>query len=403
MKPESITARQAQRVLEDLRKGIPPSGFLECFTVGREDQIAGLHAHLNGTGDHALLLKANYGSGKSHLLQLVREKALLGGFATSMVVLDSKSGVRFNRMDQMLGAILRNLKIKHAGGLSEGLAPVLDFFAESAETARCDPTVPGRQFWAKVSNNWSWDYSEKLASRAFYVAFRAWAVTDSQPIRDLILDWLSFPHNYRNRRRDLYEALVGNLRRYFRDPRSERQFHLYDVFWWHAFEHKSCWSALEDIQQMCVASEIPGMVILFDEFEDVLTNLHLLRHKEAAFWNLFRFVSGDRFSGKTFFAVTPSFAQKCKQVLMGKGCWDFDYSRFDQLPTFEMSPLDERDLLELASRIASVHEKAYSYELLPQVRNRMNETVSVAAMSAVQDRARQAIRLAVTTLDANLE
>ena len=401
MKADFLSPTEAERVLEDLRKGIPPSGFLEYFTVGRKDQIQWLNGHLNGDEGYALLLKANYGSGKSHLLELIEEKAHAAGSATSLIVLDANSGVRFNRMDQIFGAILRNLRIEHEGGSSDGLADVLDFLVESAEAAKAKPKASGHRFWAKVTNNWKWDYSEALESPPLYVAFRAWAASDSSSVRDLIIDWLTFPENYRSARRRLYANLVQDLRAKFRDPRSYRQFcsPLEGVFDFRSSGYKNCWAALEDLNRMCVASGVPGMVILFDEFEDVLTNLKNINWKESAFWNLFRFVAGDRFTGKTFYAVTPSFAKKCKDLLIEKDRWDFDYSQFDHLPTFEMSPLGKRNLIELAGRIATVHQTAYDYELDPQIKEEMNEVVAGAAKSAVQDRARQAIKAAVGMLD----
>ena len=154
---------------------------------------------------------------------------------------------------------------------------------------------------------------------------------------------------------------------------------------------------------MMVASGFTGMSILFDEFEDVLTNLGRINYQEAAFWNLFRFVSGDRFTGKTFFAVTPSFAEKCKQLLMEKDRWDFDYRRFDQLPTFAMSPLTAEDLAVLSDRIADLHQIAYGYQAGNALMEGMRESVAIEAGSAVQDRARQAIKRAVGVLDDELE
>jgi hypothetical protein len=401
VKADFLSSVEAERVLEDLRKGIPPKGFLEYFTVGRKDQIQGLNDHLNGDEGHALLLKANYGSGKSHLLELIEEKARATGSATSFVVLDANSGVRFNRMDQIFGAILRNLRIEHEGGHSDGLADVLDFLVESAEAAKANPKAPGHQFWSKVTSNWKWDYSEAFESPPLYVAFRAWAASDSSAVRDLVIDWLSFPENYRSGRRRLYEALIQDLRGKFRDPRSDRQFlsPLEGVFDFRGSGYKNCWGALEDLNRMCLAAGVPGMVILFDEFEDVLTNLKNINWKESAFWNLFRFVSGDRFTGKTFYAVTPSFAKKCKDLLIEKDRWDFDYSQFDHLPTFEMSPLGKRNLIELAGRIVPVHETAYDYEVDDDVKEEMKDVVAGAAKSAVQDRARQAIKAAVSILD----
>lgn len=403
MKADSLTPAQAGRVLEDLRKGIPPSRCLELFTVGRRTEIQWLDDHLNKGEAYALLLKANYGSGKSHLLQLIREKALKANFAASLVILDAKSGVRFNRMDQIFGAILRNLEVTLEDGSSGGLVEVLDFFADSAESAKSNPTAPESRFWAEVTNNWRWDYSEKLTSPPVFIALRAWAATDSQSVRDMIVDWLTFPYSYSNRRQHLYFKLVEELRRYFRDPRRRYQFFSEDALVFRPSGYQNCWNALEDFNQMFLASGLPGMAILFDEFEDVLTNLNRINYQEAAFWNLFRFVSGDRFTGKTFYAVTPSFAQKCKVLLIEKNRWDFDYSQFDDLSTFQMSPLSESDLLDLASRIATVHQQAYDYVATADVIDSMNEAVARAAASAIQDRARLAIKLAVQTLDASIE
>ena len=171
----------------------------------------------------------------------------------------------------------------------------------------------------------------------------------------------------------------------------------------HPSSYRNCWNALEDMNRMLVASGMAGMAILFDEFEDVLTNLNNINYQEDAFWNLFRFMSGDHFTGKTFFAVTPAFTEKCKARLMKKDHWDFDYSQFDKLHAFSMSPLEARDLLRLAGRIVLLHQTAYDYECSAGVIEIMNQSVVAEARSAVQDRARQAIRRAVQVLDDALE
>lgn len=102
---------EAQHIVEQLRMGIPPSGYTKHFTVGRSHEIEALETSLHGDGAPVLLLQANYGSGKSHLLRYIRDHALSENFAVSYVTLDAKSGVRFNRMDQIMGAILRNIEI----------------------------------------------------------------------------------------------------------------------------------------------------------------------------------------------------------------------------------------------------------------------------------------------------
>ena len=327
---ESLKPKQAEQLLEKLRMGIPPAGFVEKFTVGRKEEIRWLDDHLINGESYSLLLKANYGAGKTHLLELIREKALQKRFGVSLAVLDAKSGVRFNRMDQMFGAILRNIQIAMLDGTPGNLEQTLDFLAEASEIARTDPAAPGHEFWAKVTNNWRWDYSEELASPPLFVAFRAWASSDTPEVRQMVMDWLTSPGDYKSRRKEIYLTLVEGLRRHFRDPRSERKFYMEESLVFHPSSYRNCWNALEDIHRMLVASGMAGLAILFDEFEDVLTNLNNITYQEDAFWNLFRFTSGDRFAGKTFFAVTPAFTEKCKVRLMEKDCWDFDYSPFAQ-------------------------------------------------------------------------
>ena len=100
-----MTKTEAKRVIEALRKGIPvPDGFVRSFTVGREEEIGKLKNALVDPNGTALLLNANYGSGKTQMLRFLREEALESGYAVARVDCDSNAGVRFNRMDQVFGS-----------------------------------------------------------------------------------------------------------------------------------------------------------------------------------------------------------------------------------------------------------------------------------------------------------
>src|ERR1700689_1603583 len=108
---------EAEKAIESLRFGTPPEGHVLEFTVGRESEIGTLTARLKAEGatprrksSRALLINANWGSGKSHLLQVVREVALKNSFAISLIEVDSRAGVRFNRMDTIFGAVCRDLE-----------------------------------------------------------------------------------------------------------------------------------------------------------------------------------------------------------------------------------------------------------------------------------------------------
>jgi hypothetical protein len=383
---------QAQRVIESLRKGIPPDGFVRYFTVGRKAEIDSLICQLKNQSGFALLLKANYGSGKTHLLRFIREEALARNFAVSTVTLDANSEVRFNRMDQIFGAICRNIEIPEAHDC-KGIRPFFEFLAGCVNECHEDP------FWSELSNNNKWDFSEKLDSPALFVALRAW-MTGKTEIANVVEDWLCQPWQYKGQRKRLYIQLVENMRKFFRDPRPDWKFYADEVFLFHTQGYAQSWAGLRDLDTLSRAAGLNGMIILFDEFEDVITNIQRVNHQEAAFWNLFHFYSGKHYPGKTFYAVTPEFVKKCAGRLIEKGRWDFDFSRFTSLPQFEMSPLEVPHLMELARRIIPVHGLAYNWDASNEISSDIIQTVlKKATQIQIQDRTRNAIIYVVKHLD----
>jgi hypothetical protein len=368
--------------------------------VGRQEEIRRLERHLDHRQPGALLLQANYGSGKTHLLRYIRETALDKGFAVSLIALDARSAVRFNRMDQILGAICRHVEVPQDKG-GKGIRCFLNAVCEEAEAAK--GARRGSDFWRGLTNDWQWDYSDRLDSPGMYVALRAWA-TGGPDVRDRIEDWLCQPWQYTSQRMLLYLALVANLRRSFRDPRGDWQFYQDGVFVFNVSDYSQSWAALRDLHRLSIESGMKGFIVLVDEFEDVINNLNRIDYQQKAFWNLFQFYSGRLFPGMSFFAVTPDFVEKCKQRLLLKGCWDYDYSRFERLPSFQMSPLEAKELKELALRIMETHGIAFNWE--PDTIMKARELYAIverAASVQVQDRARHTIREVVQSLDRLLE
>lgn len=392
-----MNSNQAQLIIESLRKGIPPEGFVRHFTVGRRNEITDLRQRLNTHNGTVLLLKANYGSGKTHLLKFIREEALEQNYVVSSVTLDANSGVRFNRMDQIVGAVCRNIEIPGKTG-ERGLSPLMDFLTVSINKGIVDSS-----FFQSLSSKGKWDYSEVLDSKAMYVALRAWS-TGIQSVQDTVTDWFYQPNAYNSQRRILLKALVTDLRCKFRDPRPDWKFYDDDVFVMNKNGHEQSWALLRDLNTLCKESGLNGFIILFDEFEDVITNLRRINYQEAAFWNLFHFYAGKMFPGKTFYAVTPEFVEKCKSVLLLKQRWDFDYTRFDKLPMYEMSPLETSEMEDLALLIFEVHGIAYDWEPdTIMLDSQLKSIVRKAASVKIQDRVRKVIITVVEALDALLQ
>ena len=394
-----MDALLARRAIESLRKGIPPDGCVRTFTVGRRSEVGQLAATLSRGGPAALLLKADYGSGKTHLLRFLREMALEEGYAVSYIALDSKSSVRFNRMDQIFGAVIRNICMPVTGEAGPGalFGAVLD----APPLARPDGALkrlPEALFGLK--------------SPALFLGLLAWIAGTRGPLEQRHMPgeveaWLCEPWNYYTRRRWLQKRLDAAVRACFGLGLDGycATFNLRE----HGC-HRA-WEALADLDLLARSAGSRGLVLLVDEFEDVIYNLKgggRFRHgpnagrvdyQFDAFCNLFRLFAGD-FPGLSFYAVTPGFVNKCTELLKIKGYGDFDYSRFEVLPTFEMSALDEAQLRELAWRITQAHGLAYEWEPTRVLDiYRLYDIVRSAASVQVPDRARQTIRRVVGALD----
>jgi hypothetical protein len=223
-------------------------------------------------------------------------------------------------------------------------------------------------------------------------------------VPELVTDWLTHPGGYASQRELLFRCLVADLRLSFRDPRVEWQFYSDEVFAFHTGGHRHAWGALADFDVIARASGHRGLVLLFDEFEDVIQNLTRRTLQQEAFLNLFRFFAGERFPGMSYFGVTPDFVAKCKAALMHWGILDFDFGRFSRLPFFEMSEILESDFLDLAKRIRAIHGVAFDWpaaEALPDPD--LSHLVSKLWSSHTPERMRLAIQGIVGTLDDLLE
>jgi hypothetical protein len=95
---------------------------------------------------------------------------------------------------------------------------------------------------------------------------------------------------------------------------------------------------------------------------------------------------------------------KCKSVLLLKQRWDFDYTRFDKLPMYEMSPLETSEMEDLALLIFEVHGIAYDWEPdTIMLDSQLKSIVRKAAAVKIQDRVRKVIITVVEALDALLQ
>ena len=315
---------EAFRIVESLRLGIPPDGAVRHFTVGRKEEIEDLRMRVQTGGAGLLYVKANYGSGKTHLLRLLREYGLEHGYAVSLVGLDATASVRFNRMDQIVGAVMRGLQVP--GSPDTGVRGFFDLLCREIQNSRARGDTDGP--WHNLTNGWKWNESDACESITMFVALRAWA-TGLPAVQELVEDWLFQPWSYYGQRQRIYQELIGNLWRHFRDRHPERYYYP-DAFKLNVQAYDQSWKFLRDLRMLSAATGLKGVIILFDEFENMLTGLKRSDYKVDAFWNLLQFGRQKQFPGLSAFAITPAFFQNL----------DDSIPELRQFPTFEMQPLE---------------------------------------------------------------
>lgn len=388
----------AEKIIESLRLGISPKEYLEYITVGEENIIKKIDSILRKKEPYAFLLKGNYGSGKTHFINLINEISIKNNFVTSLISLDSKNNKRFNRMDQIMGEVCRNIRIPKSK--EQSIRYLFDRFSQ-----RLKNNDINKEIIMKISNGGYWNYSDFFNSKSFFIALRAWYFSflnnHKNGIDDLIEDWLTKPYNYYNQRKFLYQNLVQNFSFWFKDIRPEWKF--YDaregIFNFQIKDYSQSWELLNDLYILSLICGYDGFIILVDEFEDVVQNLDNIRYQQDAFLNLFKFFSGKYFYGICVFAVTPDFVDKCERLLIEKGVWNEYYLKFRTLETIELKTLTLEQLLELTKKIIYIHEIAYNWRTNDAHRRVIYQRCVQSSKNPIGDRVRYTVKNVVNALD----
>ena len=371
------------------------------FTVGDDEEIKKLEALICGQGPH--LIEAEAGYGKSHLLEHVREKALDQQFLVSLTRLDSTGEVRFNRFDQIVGAIFRNLEAPQTRA-GKGVEPFMNTLCDAIQQSRFKGLS---DFWVKLTNDskWDGDIHGLIESPALYIALRAWFFGGDLQ-RRLVEDWLGHPWRYDKDRKGLVRNLIEDLRSHFIDPRppsalfsnKDRIFHFKEP------EYIQSWAVLRDINKLAKAVGYKGLVLLFDDMDDISRNLGNLKFLKLALANLFRFLEPEFFGGKSFFAVDIDFEKKCRHEFIKKRQSDYDLHQFNEISRFRMNALPEEDLMILADKIVEAHCEAHGWgDDADNVQQEVKSIAQAAAKSMNEHRPREVVRSVLEHLDMKLE
>ena len=128
--------RVAMRTLEAMRLGVVPHDDVTPYTVGRDVELARVDEDLDvvgAEGGTARAFLADYGVGKTHLLELIQGRALARGFLVTQAVLDPRE-TQPSHPKRVYRALMRGLRYPdRAQEDGAGLAPLLGEAAGAPE------------------------------------------------------------------------------------------------------------------------------------------------------------------------------------------------------------------------------------------------------------------------------
>lgn len=106
-------------MLESFRLGIVPIGSVKEFTFGRDKEISEVKNWItNNEEGGTLKIVGEYGSGKTHLLELIRSLALEEGWAVAMVYLDPQESPLHNPK-KIYANIIRSFQFRNEKNLED--------------------------------------------------------------------------------------------------------------------------------------------------------------------------------------------------------------------------------------------------------------------------------------------
>jgi len=321
---------EARKVIEALRSGIPSRVIGGYFGGARTELLAEIAEWLDSKTGGGKILTANYGEGKTHLLNTVFRMAQNKNMAVSMVSLSRETP--FNNLYQVYQKIAQNTYLPKRE--QSGFEPLLD---------KLEPgKIAELQLYA----------AKELQTDKLYYLLKAYCNTDDPDVRFSLLA-------------DLQGDFVANaqLKKVYKEIFAERV-----IFSANFIKSRHIWDYILFLSRLFDLSGLHGWILLFDEAEHIGRLGRKARF--GAYTNMAKFLSHEKNNALSLFTMTNSYAM---QVIEGKDergnlakTEGFDNELIEQvLAAIESAPelpaLDRDEFMEVLSKIVDFYRLAYDW------------------------------------------
>ncbi|MCD6099610.1 MAG: DUF2791 family P-loop domain-containing protein [Candidatus Marinimicrobia bacterium] len=355
---------QAYRIISALRKGTPPEEGVDLYSVGREQLLSYFEEKLIEIKNYGVsdvkFVSADWGHGKSHFLDLLRDLALKHNFVVSKVELHSRE-VPFDQLPIVIQRIMANIATPKER--KNGLEALL--------------------------NDWSVRNKSK----------------SEQEIFNLLKDIGIYP--------DMRMKLVEYQRHYNCATGPEYQQCLQVLKWFEGKETKS--KTFKDIREylhnfvLFVRSlGYSGFVVMLDEAE-AITSLSRINRRDLANENIRQIIDNDQDTQGFYFvfASTPTFlsGEDERGAQSYPALWRRISDPLQEFQTYslhkvivDLPKLTEAEFFKLAQKIKAVYEVAFGQNLTTVNENHL-QSLAHYVWTRTDQRVGTMVRSTVAILD----
>lgn len=202
----TLHAHEASKIINALRNGTAPIGFTDRLIFGRQREIAEFNRCFSSLKNGESIIKiitGEYGVGKSHLVNAVKNMALKDDYIIASFQVNN--GFRLNKIDDLYYAIMHNLYMKGAQFEKTSFNEIFDIWIENLQTA---PFPDRKRVEINAVCQELSKYNMNFA-RAFLMFMRG-RIQRNQEMQNVTTAWLTGEKNIPFELKQKYE-LVGHV------------------------------------------------------------------------------------------------------------------------------------------------------------------------------------------------
>jgi hypothetical protein len=332
-------------LLNAFRMGVVPGPILDG-NIHRKpisDRLNLFIKDLKSNKTNALLIKGEYGSGKSHTLSHFRYEAIKSGFVVSQITVDQ--GFRLSRLDELYHEIMHNLYANDASKI----ASFEDLFGIWIDNLRTSPdrSLASHQIKFVIDEM---NRHHDSFSRAFLGYIRASLVNDTTKAH-VCAAWLRGDKNIpATAKRDF--GIVG------------------------AIDQKTAFHFIKAFSHLITLLGHKGLILMIDELDLVR---HLRADSRIATYSTLREMIDFQFGGSLgnfgiILAGTPEFffdetTGVASHVPLAERFGIDGVKLNHEALIFDIATLTPDDLYTISSRLMEIYQRAYDQMTMPQFEN----------------------------------